>query len=125
MFDKSEVERKYTRGSGNGGQHRNKVESCVFLKHLPTGITVKVQDERDRHKNEILAWKRLEEKLREIHDNSENKTYKQNMLNLTGMGNRGEKVRTYNEKQDLVYDLRTNKSINFKELYKGRIDRLK
>src|SRR5262245_55281672 len=51
------------KSSGPGGQHKNKTESAIRLKHLPTGITVIARDSRSQIKNRELAWERLIEKL--------------------------------------------------------------
>lgn len=59
---------KFTRGSGSGGQKINKTNSCVFLKHLPTGICVKCQADRSRELNRFLARRELCERLEEIRD---------------------------------------------------------
>ena len=54
---------KFILGSGKGGQKVNKTSSCVWLKHLPTGITVKCQQERSRELNRYYARLRLCEKI--------------------------------------------------------------
>ncbi|MCB1109611.1 MAG: peptide chain release factor-like protein [Chlamydiia bacterium] len=54
---------KFILGSGKGGQKVNKTASCVYLKHLPTGIEVKCQQERSRELNRYLARKELCEKI--------------------------------------------------------------
>ncbi|MDA0711257.1 MAG: peptide chain release factor-like protein [bacterium] len=51
------------RGSGPGGQHRNKVETTVRATHLPTGLTVVVSDHRSQLLNKELALNRLRERL--------------------------------------------------------------
>jgi len=58
-----EVEVTTMRSSGPGGQHVNKTESAVRIKHLPTGITVIARDSRSQLRNRELAWQRLIEKL--------------------------------------------------------------
>lgn len=58
-----EVEIHTFRGSGPGGQHRNKVESAVRLVHIPSGITVVAAEHRSQARNRDLAFERLREKL--------------------------------------------------------------
>ena len=55
----SDLFEKFVRGSGAGGQKINKTSSCVFLKHLPTGIAIKCQIERSREMNRFLARREL------------------------------------------------------------------
>jgi protein subunit release factor B len=59
----SEVEISTFRGSGPGGQHRNKTESAVRLRHVPTGITVVAAEHRSQWRNRQAAWERLIERL--------------------------------------------------------------
>lgn len=56
---------KFILGSGKGGQKVNKTSSCVYLKHLPTGIEVKCQRERSREMNRFYARRELCDKLEE------------------------------------------------------------
>jgi len=60
---KSEVEITAFKSGGPGGQHKNKTESAVRLKHLPTGVIVVATESRSQIKNRELAWQRLIEKL--------------------------------------------------------------
>ncbi|MDZ7359503.1 MAG: peptide chain release factor-like protein [candidate division KSB1 bacterium] len=60
---KGEVEITAFKSGGPGGQHKNKTESAVRLKHLPTGIIVVATESRSQIKNRELAWQRLIEKL--------------------------------------------------------------
>jgi protein subunit release factor B len=59
----SDIEEKFVRSSGKGGQHVNKVSTSVYLKHLPTGIEVKCQQERSQALNRFLARRILLEKI--------------------------------------------------------------
>jgi len=54
---------KFVRGSGAGGQKINKTSSCVFLKHLPSGVCIKCQLDRSREMNRYLARRELCEQL--------------------------------------------------------------
>jgi peptide chain release factor 2 len=51
------------RSSGPGGQHVNKTESAVRLKHLPTGLVVTSQQERSQHRNKALCLQKLRERV--------------------------------------------------------------
>lgn len=51
------------RGSGPGGQHRNKTDSGVRLLHYPTGIIVTATEDRSQHRNRVVAWERLTARL--------------------------------------------------------------
>ena len=61
---------KFIQGSGAGGQKINKTSSCVYLKHLPTGIEVKCQGERSREINRQLARQELCRKIQALYDNA-------------------------------------------------------
>jgi protein subunit release factor B len=58
-----EVEERFIRGAGAGGQKINKTSSTVWLRHRPTGVEVRCQRERSQTFNRLLAWQDLAEKL--------------------------------------------------------------
>ena len=58
-----DVAEQFIRSQGAGGQKVNKTSSAVYLKHLPTGLTVKMQKERSQALNRFLAWRLLAEKV--------------------------------------------------------------
>jgi len=58
-----DVNEQFIRSQGAGGQKVNKTSSAVYLKHLPTGLTVKMQKERSQALNRFLAWRLLAEKV--------------------------------------------------------------
>lgn len=60
-----DVIEKFIRSGGPGGQKVNKVSTCVYLKHIPTGIEVKMSRERSQAINRFLAWRLLAEKIEE------------------------------------------------------------
>ena len=123
-LNRSEVDRHFTRSSGKGGQHINKVSSCVVLTHNPSGIQVKCQDTRDQKKNEELAWIRLEDKLKSIEEDKFNKKVYKNRFDQIGNSDRSDKRRSYRVKEDCVVDHITGKSCTFKEFSRGRIELL-
>ena len=60
---KKDIEEKFIRSRGPGGQKVNKSSTCVYLKHRPTGIEVKCQEERSQALNRFLARRRLANKI--------------------------------------------------------------
>ena len=60
-----DLDEKFIRSSGPGGQRVNKTASCVYLKHVPTGFEVKMQQERQQRLNRYYARKRLCELMEE------------------------------------------------------------
>jgi peptide chain release factor len=58
-----DLEEKFVRSSGKGGQHVNKTSTCVWLKHIPTGIEVKCMAERSQSLNRYLARRELAERV--------------------------------------------------------------
>jgi protein subunit release factor B len=58
-----DIEESFIRSSGKGGQHVNKVSTCVYLKHIPTGVEVKCQEERSQSLNRYRARVLLVKKI--------------------------------------------------------------
>jgi len=65
ILERDIIER-FIRASGPGGQNVNKVATCVYLKHVPTGIEVKCQRERSQALNRFLARRILVQKIDEV-----------------------------------------------------------
>jgi protein subunit release factor B len=59
----SDIEEKFIRSGGKGGQKVNKASTCVYLKHIPTGIEVKCQEQRYQALNRFLARRILADKI--------------------------------------------------------------
>ena len=61
-----DLEEKFVRSSGKGGQKVNKTSTCVFLKHLPTGLEVKCMKDRSQSINRFLARRELVERFERL-----------------------------------------------------------
>ena len=72
-----ELEEKFVRSSGKGGQHVNKSSTCVWLRHIPTGTEVKCMTERSQSINRFLARRELVEKIALLTGHSTPKSLKQ------------------------------------------------
>jgi peptide chain release factor 2 len=105
-----EVEVEVFRASGPGGQHVNKTESAVRIRHLPSGIVVACQNERSQHKNRSTAMKMLKAKLYELEVNKRNAAAKvlEDAKSDVSWGNQ---IRSYVLDQSRIKDLRTSVEI--------------
>jgi len=64
-IEERDIEEKFVHAQGKGGQKVNKSSSCVYLKHLPTGIEVKCQKARNQAMNRFFARRILSDKVEE------------------------------------------------------------
>lgn len=71
-----DIDEQYILGSGAGGQKVNKTNSCVQLRHAPSGIDIKCQKSRTRDDNRYFARKRLCDKIDEMKNQSESEQQK-------------------------------------------------
>jgi peptide chain release factor len=62
IFEK-DIDEKFVRSSGHGGQNVNKTSTCVYLKHVPTGIEVKCMKDRSQSINRFLARRELVKRI--------------------------------------------------------------
>ena len=119
----NDVETFYTRGTGPGGQAKNKINSCVVLHHKPTGIRVRI-DGRSQHQNEKMAYNQLQIRLNEWSWKNQQASSASNRREQIGLGKRGDKRRTYRVKDDLVIDHVTNKRTSLRNIQKGKLELL-
>lgn len=98
------------KSSGAGGQYVNKRETAVRIIHLPTGLIVTCQNERNLLQNKENALKVLEARLLEKKQREEEEKIKGKRKSQIGWAMRAEKIRTYNFPQDRITDHRFKKS---------------
>ncbi|KAF9527183.1 hypothetical protein CPB83DRAFT_768846 [Crepidotus variabilis] len=106
LFNMEDVKLEVMRARGAGGQHVNKTESAVRLTHIPSGVTVSMQDERSQHQNRRRAFQVLRSRLMDLKLTREMEERRSTRRNLVKGADRSEKIRTYNFAQDRVTDHR-------------------
>ena len=109
----------YKRGHGPGGQHKNKVESCVVITDPETGFTETCQDQRSQNRNKKVALARLTARV--IAHEEGLKRIIQNQRRLECMMPR---IRTYNYARNEVVDHRSGKRAPLNKVLNGRPDLL-
>ena len=121
-IDEKDVITETYKASGAGGQHVNKTDSAVRLKHVPSGAVVQCQSQRSQHKNRAQAWKMLRAKLAQIEDEKREAEEASKYQNKQRVGF-GSQIRNYFLHPDQrVKDARTGFSMgDFSKVLDGEI----
>lgn len=124
-IDEKDLEISKTAAGGPGGQGVNTTMSAINLRHIPSGIIVRAEEERSQHQNLARAMQILRAKLLEIAERERSDAIRDERRSMVGSGDRSEKIRTYNYPQNRVTDHRVQLTLHSLDaVMEGDLDEL-
>ena len=124
-IDDKELDISIAASGGPGGQNVNTTNSAVQIRHIPTGLIVKCQDERSQLKNKAKAMKVLKSRLLELEQRKQDDAVSAERRTMVGSADRAQKIRTYNYAQNRVTDHRIGLTLHkLDKIIAGDLDEL-
>jgi peptide chain release factor 1 len=117
-IDERDLDEEFMRGSGAGGQNRNKRDTAVRLCHRPTGVEVRCEAERTQHANREIAMALLRARILEHQRAAAAGQRADDRKRQVGSGQRGDKRRTIRTQDDHVVDV-DGRTWRFKDYARG------
>jgi peptide chain release factor 1 len=118
-IEERDIEWQTCRGSGCGGQNRNVTNSAVQMTHIPTGIRVRVENERSQLQNRETAMRILRSRVLEAREGIISVARADSRRTQVGSGQRADKIRTIRAQDGQVTDHRSGCQIRYKDYIRG------